>query len=95
MQGKVVDVARYLRRFQHQRIDVAKINIEGGEYDLLPAIIAADEMRRFALLQIQFHLFEERYIAIREAILHDLAKTHEQDWCYEFVWEQWSLRETE
>jgi len=92
VRGEVVDVARYLRGFQHPRIEVAKINIEGGEYDLLPAIIAAGEMRRFALLQIQFHLFEEANIAMRNSIVENLAKTHKQDWCYEFVWEQWSLR---
>ncbi|MDO6480643.1 FkbM family methyltransferase [Shimia thalassica] len=71
------------------RIDLVKINIEGGEYELLPALIASGVLARVARLQVQFHLFEPALSAARAEIRADLAKTHECVWDYPFVWEEW------
>jgi hypothetical protein len=72
-------------------VALAKINIEGGEYDLLPALSKADILKRFKMFQIQFHLYTESNIDDRDAIRSDLAKNHTCDWLYPFVWEQWTL----
>ncbi len=90
VQGKVVDVAKFMADFQQERIALAKINIEGGEYDLLPALASSGAIARFDTIQVQFHLFEPANIAMRDGIREQLARTHRQDWAYEFVWEQWS-----
>ncbi|OCW58348.1 FkbM family methyltransferase [Hoeflea olei] len=90
--GRVVAVSDFMAGFEPDRIDVAKINIEGGEYDLLPALHAAGLLRRFGLLQIQFHLFDTSHIAARDEIRQQLSHTHRCDWSYDFIWEQWSLK---
>lgn len=89
LNGEVVDVSRFMDEFTPASIDLAKINIEGGEYDLLPALARAGQLGRFDLLQIQFHLYDKQQIAERDAIRTDLGKTHTCDWSYDFVWEQW------
>jgi len=85
-------VVAFFDEFGDRRIGLAKINIEGGEYDLLPALIAADRIGQIDLIQVQFHLYKQSDIARRDAIRAALQTTHRCDWCYDFVWEQWSLR---
>lgn len=88
--GRVVPVADVLTAADFPRIDLVKVNIEGGEYDLLPALIQTGTIGRIGVLQVQFHLFGPDDIARREAIRAALARTHVCDWAYDFVWEQWS-----
>jgi FkbM family methyltransferase len=89
--GRVEAVRDFFLQQGHPVIDLMKINIEGGEFDLLPALDEAGVLNRIRCLQVQFHLFAEADIARREAIRSALQKTHVCDWSYEFVWEQWSL----
>ena len=90
--GRVVSVARFFEDHNIPFIDLIKINIEGGEYDLLPALVEAGAMLRVGVIQVQFHLFSEDDLHRREKIREMLAKTHSCDWSYDFVWEQWSSR---
>lgn len=89
--GRVVDVATFMGNFKGG-VALAKINIEGGEYDLIPALTNADMLKRFEIFQIQFHLYTKNNIADRDAIHANLAQSHTCDWVYPFVWEQWSLK---
>ncbi len=73
-------------------ISLAKMNIEGGEYELLPALIEADVIGRIKRLQIQFHLFEPSLIETRERIIRQLENTHDTVWSYPFVWEEWRAK---
>lgn len=75
-----------------ERVDLMKVNIEGGEYDLLPALLDADLMPRIARLQVQFHLFEPALIETRTGICARLSETHDCAWSYPFIWEEWRLR---
>lgn len=93
--GRIKPVSEFFAEHDIARIDLMKVNIEGGEYDLLPALSDAGIMPRIAILQVQFHLFTEDDIQRRDAIRTRLAKTHDCDWSYDFVWEQWSLRHSE
>lgn len=84
-----VDIAPYLQ----QEIALMKINIEGGEYDLLNYIIDKGLMGNIRNLQVQFHLIEgqdcnDRYgeLAIK------LSVTHKLSWRYPFCWESWELK---
>jgi FkbM family methyltransferase len=74
---------------QISEIDLFKINIEGGEYEVLPSLISAGWLPRIANLQIQFHNFVPDAIEKRNAICEQLSKTHRRTWCYEFIWENW------
>lgn len=75
------------------QVDLIKINIEGGEYDVLPELIASGLIRRVRYLLIQFHSFVPNADVARRRIQEDLAKTHVQMWNYDYVWECWSLSE--
>lgn len=75
-------------------IDLIKINIEGGEYEVLESLLEAGMITIFKNLQIQFHDFiidnaEERM----KNIQNQLSKTHEISYQYNFVWENWKIKE--
>lgn len=72
-----------------QTIDLIKINIEGGEFDLLPAMIESGIIRQVKYIQIQFHNFVDDAVNNRNLIRELLGKTHREMWNYEFVWESW------
>jgi len=77
------------------RIDLMKINIEGGEYDLLDLMIENKTICLVKNLQIQFHNFVPNAIERRDNIRRKLGLTHSETWCYEFVWENWVLKDVE
>lgn len=93
--GQIEAVEDFFAQHDIPTIDLMKVNIEGGEYDLLPALIGSGLMARIGLLQVQFHLYAQSDIDQREALRADLAKTHLCDWAYPFVWEQWSRKPRE
>lgn len=90
LEGEVRAVAEFWA--DGPEIDLVKMNIEGGEYDLLPAMLEAGLMSRVNRLQVQFHLFEEALIDARIRIRDGLALTHDCAWDYPFVWEEWRRR---
>jgi len=74
-------------------IDLMKINIEGGEYDLLEHLIETDFIKNICNIQVQFHDFiipdaKQRMVRIQEL----LTKTHEPTYKFEFVWENWKRK---
>lgn len=73
-------------------VDLMAINIEGGEYDLLPSMMDGGFIRRCKEIVIQFHMVwpdcYDRWKAIRER----LNVTHGEVWGYPFVWEKWVRR---
>ena len=80
------DITKYLR----QEIAVCKMNIEGGEYQLLDYIIETGTIKNIKNLQVQFHLVkgydsEKCY----KLIAKRLGQTHKITWRYPFVWESW------
>lgn len=88
-QTPVVSVRRFFEEHDVPRIDLAKINIEGGEYELVPALIDAGVITRIDRMQVQFHLFDPALSAERDRIRARLKQTHVCAWCYPFVWEEW------
>jgi FkbM family methyltransferase len=76
-----------------KEIALCKINIEGGEYKLLPYMIAGGMMDRVKYLQVQFHLIEGQDNEAKYAtIAAQLEKTHKLSWRYPFVWESWERK---
>lgn len=91
-QYKCVDIARVVRE-QIGRIDLMKINIEGGEYGVLTHIFNAGLMGKIKELQVQFHCVSTfDYKLLYEVIRRQLSLTHVVRWRYPFCWESWSLR---
>lgn len=75
-----------------QQIDLIKINIEGGEFDVLPKIIDSNYINNIKYLQIQFHQFIPDSTTKRENIRKKLRDTHDESWCFPFVWESWTRK---
>ncbi|MGJ0298312.1 FkbM family methyltransferase [Aliarcobacter cryaerophilus] len=74
-----------------QHINLMKINIEGGEFQVLPALIDSNFVANIENLQIQFHNFIPNSVEMRENIRKELSKTHQLTYDYYFVWENWKL----
>lgn len=84
------DINEYL---EHEtQIDLIKINIEGSEYDMLESI-TDDNIVKLKNIQVQFHTFVENCGERKEEIRNRLSHTHECTYCYEYVWENWKLKE--
>lgn len=73
-------------------VDLVKINIEGGEFELLEHLIDTGLVGCIHDLQIQFHRFIEGADAWRLEIQRRLRETHQLTWEYPFVWESWRRR---
>jgi FkbM family methyltransferase len=70
-------------------LSLMKINIEGGEYELLEHLIATGFISNICHLQIQFHDFIPNAVASMKKIQAKLQLTHQLCWQYPFIWESW------
>ena len=70
-------------------VAVMKINIEGGEYDLLEALIRSGRIASVRNVLIQFHDFVNDAEQRMKIIQQSLSATHEQTFGYDFVWGNW------
>ena len=72
-------------------VGVLKLNIEGGEYEVLESLLTTGDITRVRCLLIQFHRqpadYEQRYAPIVEG----LQATHQRVWGFSMVWENWVL----
>jgi len=94
----VSDVVREILQ-RHQLIDTGgaiaclKLNIEGGEYEVLETLIESGGMGYFGCLLIQFHRQPRDYAQRYETIIRKLNQTHTLRWAFPMVWERWDLRD--
>lgn len=83
------NIDEFIKEHSIERIDLMKINIEGGEYDLLKGLLDSGNINIINNIQVQFHNFHPNAVALRNELRERLKKTHEQTYCFEFVWENW------
>jgi len=88
----VKDAAEWWRDAEPGRVAVAKINIEGGEYEVLPRLIECGLIADVDEIQVQFHDVVPDAVRRMDEILADLALTHEPTYQFRFVWENWRRR---
>ncbi len=74
-------------------IDLIKINIEGGEYDLLEHIICSGIINKIKNIQVQFHDFVENHETRLYKLRQFLSRTHVLTYCYEYIWENWEKKD--
>ena len=84
----VVDIARIFD-YIAGRVACLKLNIEGGEYDVLERMLQTHNVDLCDSLLIQFHRQPEGYEERYKNIITALHNTHIHSWCYEMVWEKW------
>jgi len=74
------------------KVDLLKINIEGGEFPLLDHLIDSGRIKDVGYIQVQFHDFYPEAKPRRERIRRLLSKTHVEQWNFPFIWESWKRR---
>lgn len=89
----LVDIATWFEDHPLEQVDLMKVNIEGGEFELLERMLEANLMDRVSHFQIQFHDLAHDSADRMDAILAGLSRTHEPSYQYRFVWEGWKRRD--
>jgi FkbM family methyltransferase len=85
----VDDISLALDALGDQSIACLKLNIEGGEYEVLERLLATNQITRCNSLLIQFHTQPEGWAPRLKNIEEHLQATHDREWCYPMVWEKW------
>jgi FkbM family methyltransferase len=88
-QIEIRDITEVFSELKLDSVDLIKINIEGGEYDLLPRIIESGIVNKCKIIRVQFHDWIPNSFTMRKNIVGELAKTHNIEWSYPMVWESW------
>lgn len=83
------DIWTVVRERCIKRIDLIKINIEGGEYVLLRRMLETGIVSICQDIQVQFHKFYPNSQRLRSEIRSALQDTHFLTYDYPFVWENW------
>lgn len=88
----LIKIDDFLEQEKIQKVNVLKMNIEGGEYDLLEYMIKNNLTEKFENIQVQFHNdvfegWEEKY----NFIINNLTKTHHLTYKFEFKFENWEI----
>ena len=89
---KLIKASIFFSEHNIQFVDVMKINIEGGEYDLLEHLIESGLIFKIKNLQIQFHFFVPNASIRMDKIQAKLEESHILTYQYYFVWENWQLK---
>lgn len=89
LQIEIRDFCVWCQMNDVKEIGLLKINIEGGEYDLLEHLIATGFISRVRFIQVQFHDFVHDADSRMHKIQSELAKTHHLTYQYTYVWENW------
>ena len=82
-----VDILHWL----NEPIKVCKINIEGGEYELLSYILLSGLQKNIENFQIQFHKINDGSLMNRHEIQMKLSETHRIKWGVNWVFESWEI----
>ena len=91
-QINLVDICEFFEKHPVPHIDLMKINIEGGEYDLLDYMLDHAITDKIDNIQVQFHSFYPNSHDRMNAIQDTLSETHELTYQIPFVWENWKRK---
>lgn len=92
LETQILDIAEIIHALGTDQIACLKLNIEGGEYEVLERLIQTGLIAQVRSLLIQFHRQPADYEARYQALQAQLALTHTHAWRYPMVWEKWLLR---
>jgi FkbM family methyltransferase len=82
----------FIKDHKIEHIDLMKINIEGGEYDLLEHLLDSGFIQNIYNIQVQFHDFMPDAEQRMKKVQQDLSETHSLTYHYPFVWENWQIK---
>lgn len=87
--GKMRCAADFCKKNNFRIIDLMKINIEGGEYELLTHLLDCGLTKTIQNIQVQFHDFLPNAARWMAEIQKRLKETHFLTYQYPYVWENW------
>lgn len=90
---KIVAMKEMMSQLKINHVDLIKINVEGAEFELMDHVIKEGLQEKFDNFQIQFHAVVENYDERIRYIRDELSKTHELTYCYDYIWENWKLKQ--
>src|SRR6056297_2813 len=82
-------ISEFMAEREIDRVALLKLNIEGGEYELLEHLLESGAIHRFDNIQVQFHWFVPGAHQRMERIHRQLQASHRTTYQYRFVWENW------
>ena len=88
----LMSINNFINKNEIIEIDLLKLNIEGGEFFVIPALIESGLVKKIKNIQVQFHSFVPNSKIKREKIREQLSETHILSYNYYFVWENWVLK---
>ncbi|HEX2241275.1 MAG TPA: FkbM family methyltransferase [Actinomycetota bacterium] len=91
--ARLRDVVSVLDELAPHGVALMKINIEGGEYEVLERLLAQGRAASVRQFLIQFHDHVADASGRRTAIRHRLAQTHDLLWDFPWIWEAWRRRD--
>jgi FkbM family methyltransferase len=89
---QIKSVVDFITENHIEGIDLLQCNCEGGEYEILPAMIESGLVNKFEHIAIQFHQYGEESVSRRQAIQDGLSKTHTSVFCFDWLWEFWARK---
>ena len=93
VEAQVVDISQFFDQLGDEPVACLKLNIEGGEYEVLERLLATNQIALCKSLLIQFHPQPEGWEQRLKDIETRLRATHAQEWSYPMVWEKWIRRD--
>lgn len=88
----VRDVTEVVDELGCEDVKLLKINAEGAEYEILERLVEAEYVDRFENVQVSFHCVVEDPLGKRNSIQERLGETHELNFSYDFVMEEWTRK---
>lgn len=77
-----------------EKIDLLKLNIEGGEYAVLRRLIDTGIIKKIRNVQVQFHRCAPDSDALVAALTEELAKTHHLTFdAGPYIWQNWEINQ--
>ena len=89
---QLTSISEWLESEKISQINLMKLNIEGGEYELLEHIINTGLIDKIDEIQVQFHPIEDKSEDRMFDIQNALSVTHEPTYQYKFIWENWKIK---
>lgn len=89
---RIIDVEQWLDERAVDSVQLMKINIEGGEFELLERLLESRTISRIENIQVQFHNVAVGSARRMARIQEGMKMTHEPTYQYKFVWENWALK---
>ena len=89
---RIVDIKEWFSDHNMQSVQLMKINIEGGEFELLERLLETRLISRIENIQVQFHNIAVESTRRMERIQQGMRNTHKPTYQYKFIWENWVLK---